>query len=233
MNISNSKEPCRNLGKELLSDGNVLISGGTKTGKTAIIKNVLLAIQCRTPEEIQFHLIDSKKKQLHMFSAIPHCKGYTDTINAEALAFLVKASKLIKKRIHFFYNYNSKECAFPCHYIIIDELSELLFSCNSEDAKDAIKYILSKGPSVGVFLICSTIKPFDELLPMELLDGFKSRIIFHGFDPIVNMYLTDKPGYRAPNKKGYYLYRKDNDLFYGSFFSTEKIYLPKINILGD
>lgn len=153
-----------------LSDGHLLISGSTGSGKTKFIDTILMSLMFRlSPEDLKMILIDSTGTGMQIYSGIPHSLVTPITDAKKAISALLWVEFEIKRRFDILSgsnsrrisNYNEKQWEeygdeLPAIVIIIDGVSKLEKAADLTKLRDSLLYVLRNGAAVGVYVVAST-----------------------------------------------------------------------------
>jgi len=168
-----------------------LIAGGTNSGKSVLMQNILLAIACtNTPAQSRIVLIDPKQGvDYFAFADLPHLDG---GIIVEQTAAIAKLNQLVEEmdrryevlrlnRVGDIYRLNAKADAtehLPYLWVVHDEFAEWMMT---ETYSDAVKNVVSrlgvKARAAGIFLIFAAQRPDDGVMPMQLRANLGNRLV--------------------------------------------------------
>lgn len=166
---------------DLIKYPHVMLSGGTRAGKSKLYDALLTSSICAsTPEDLELYLIQVAKTDLILYSQVRHCKAYADTLDKSIIALeavkieLERRTKLItpyrlKCKADNFKEYNELKFVekIPVILVAADETSSLFNTQgNSKEVKDKktkiaglLEEISQYGAAYGVFNLTALQRP--------------------------------------------------------------------------
>ena len=168
-----------------------LAAGTTGSGKSVLVKNLLLSVACtNTPSQSRIVLIDPKRGvDYFAFEGLPHLDGGLIEDQVAAIAKLNglilemdrRYSVLRENRVGDIYALNSKTDAttrLPYLWVIHDEFAEWMMA---DDYRDEVANIVSrlgvKARAAGIFLIFAAQRPDADVMPMQLRANLGNRLV--------------------------------------------------------
>ncbi len=145
-------------------------AGGTRCGKSTLIRLILSMLIQKSVADVQLSLINIKKVDLNEFENCKNTIHYTDK-EEEANDILVENANEMKRRYTLFskhpgvkniWNYRSKVTKMPIRMIVIEELAG--FEQDKEFHK-TLRLIAQQGAGAGIFLLLATQLPNKDVLP--------------------------------------------------------------------
>ena len=149
----------------------VLVSGATGSGKTVLLRSLLLSLALYNRQaHLQLVLIDPKKRGFTPLDGLPHLLhpiAY-EAIDAEAVLGQVVAE--MERR--------DREGAPPTPHIVVavDEVADLLMT-SSKNVERYLIRIAQRGREAGIHLVLSTQKPSADAIPSALKANFPARLV--------------------------------------------------------
>lgn len=145
-------------------------AGGTRCGKSTLIRLILSMLVQKSIADVQLSLINIKKVDLNEFENCKNTIYYTDK-EEDANDILVENVNEMKRRYTLFskypgvkniWNYRSKVSKMPIRMIVIEELAG--FEQDKEFHK-TLRLIAQQGAGAGIFLLLATQLPNKDVLP--------------------------------------------------------------------
>lgn len=146
----------------------MLIGGSTGSGKTMLIRNLLLSAAHGTaPDKLHYMFVDIGGKGFQEFKSLPHTRTYATT-DMDALALLRWAEKQMT---------GADNTHDHRTVIIIDELQRLTqHESMAEEFKRLLRMIASMGRGYGINIIIATQQPAASVVPTFIRDNCVLRI---------------------------------------------------------
>lgn len=229
------------LGKDIAGDVQVadlatmphlLVAGATGAGKTVCVKSILASLLCaKSPDEMQFILIDPKMVELSIFNDIPHL--ITPVVidpkkAANSLSWLINEMEeryrlFASLRVRNIEIYNesvengeielsesggeslSVIRKLPYIVCVIDELADLMMLARAE-VEDAIARLAQLARAVGIHLIIATQRPSVDVLTGVIKANFPARISFQVSSRVDSRCILDEIGAERLIGRGDLLY---------------------------
>lgn len=162
----------------------VLISGTTGSGKTALVRSIILSLALRyRRSDVQLMLIDPKGFSFADFSSLPHLLQPIASQPDRALAALTELTSIMESRsqspieIDRALHVRSRlESVKPRILVVIDELADLIQTCGSV-VIDALTRLVQRGREAGVHVIAATQKPASSLVGPLVKANFPLRLV--------------------------------------------------------
>ncbi len=170
----------------------LLIYGLINSGKSSIIHNIIYDIMLKDkPDDLRLLIIDTRKVEYNEYNSICHLISSIVTDPQKSFDILEKVIIEIERRYDEFDRYGCKNIEqynkqnesvdlinrMPLFYVIIDELSDLIFY-DKNQTSNLLTKILLDGRSVGVNVICSTKILDIDFLDIGLINSFSSIMSF-------------------------------------------------------
>ena len=182
---------------DLVSLPHVLIAGTTGGGKSVLLSSIIGGLACaKTPQELRFILVDTKKLDLPLFKDLPHTLDNVEDVVAfhksmDKLMRIVRTrTEKLKGVARNVSEWNQLRPAEPMPYyvMIIDELADLI----DEDAgrryvdelydetytriPARIKALVQICRAAGVHLICATQRSSVKVINGDIKANMPTRI---------------------------------------------------------
>jgi S-DNA-T family DNA segregation ATPase FtsK/SpoIIIE len=178
-------------------DGNVAVVGAPQTGKSSMLRTVLLsAMLTHTPQEVQFYCLDFGGGTLAALAGAPHIGAIADRRDPHtARRILSEALRLITSREHLYADLGIESAAAfralaganrlaagtraADVFVVVDNWAAL--RSDLEEADSAVAEIAFRGLGVGVHLILTASRWAD--IRLNLRDGIGTRLELRLNDP--------------------------------------------------
>jgi len=149
----------------------VLIGGATGSGKTELLRTMLLSLALfNRQSQLQMILIDPKRRGFTPLTGLPHLLEPVAHSEESAEALLTYTVEEMERR--------DKEGAPPTPRIIIaiDEVSDLL-STSGKNIEKLLIRLAQRGREAGFHLILSTQRPSASAVPGSIKANLPSRLV--------------------------------------------------------
>jgi DNA segregation ATPase FtsK/SpoIIIE, S-DNA-T family len=166
-----------------------LIAGGTGSGKSVLIQNIILGIAAtNSPENASIVLIDPKRVDFNKFKKLPHVG---DKIIKDKAGAIEKMNSLVEEMEHRYqvfeeYEVSSitelkkkfSEVEMPLIWVIHDELALwMLDSEYSGQITTAVNQLAVAARAAGIFLLFGAQRPDNTVIPMQLRSNLGNRLV--------------------------------------------------------
>lgn len=175
----------------LLRAPHVLICGTTGSGKSVIVNGILR--EMLKNRACTAFLIDPKKIELSAYRQARAIIGYTQT-PAGAVRLLEKSAAVMAWTYRQMEKKNLKLSEYADHYIIIDELADVMLSPEKKAFCASLQKVLQLGRAARVHVIAATQQPSRRCLPAEIVDNFTDRVALRCLSPIESRQIIGVPG---------------------------------------
>ena len=169
----------------------VLIAGATGSGKSVCLTSFITGIMFnKTPEEMQFVLIDPKMVELVAFEGIPHLRMPVVTDVNEVVDVLTWVSNEMARRYRTFSkagvrnlaSYNAappedSDGPLPNIVVVIDELADLMMTAPG-DVERLLARLAQMARATGIHLVIATQRPSVDVITGLIKANFPTRISF-------------------------------------------------------
>ncbi len=148
----------------------VLVAGTTGSGKTALVRTLLLSLALYNRQGVvQLLLIDPKGRGFSPLAGLPHVLGRIAASaeeGAQALTWLVaEMERRDRERI-----------SQPAIVVAVDELADLL-AVGGKAVEEALMRLAQRGREAGIHLVCATQKPAATVMSGVLKANFPVRLV--------------------------------------------------------
>jgi S-DNA-T family DNA segregation ATPase FtsK/SpoIIIE len=167
-----------------------LIAGESNSGKSVLIRNILLGIACTaTPQEAHITIIDAKSGvDFTAFTGLPHLTEATITTQEKAIEFFhdliaemerrydVLAQNGVENIVELHKLANPSE-HLPIRWIIHDEFADWMQTESyREEVPPLVARLGIKARAAGIYLIFAAQRPDSTVMPMQLRDNLGNKL---------------------------------------------------------
>lgn len=197
--------------EDALSQPHLLIAGATGSGKSVIISGMIYTALYKSPEKVNFILLDPKRVELVQYKRLPHTVRYAsepaDMINALRLSI-----SIMEDRYRRMQKKGLRKSSDPDLYVIVDEYADLI-SVNKRQTKPLCQRIAQLGRAANVHLILATQRPTRDIVDGAIKVNMDSRIALRCPTPQDSRNIIDVKGAELLPKYGDCYYKTpDNGL---------------------
>ena len=192
---------------DLASMPHLLIAGATGSGKSVCVNAIIASLLCtRTPDEVQFIMIDPKMVELVTYNGIPHLRAPVVIELERVVGVLNWATREMDNRYKMFNRararnveaYNQmlvarREKPLPYIVVIIDELADLMMVAPDE-VERAICRIAQMARATGIHLVIATQRPSVDVVTGLIKANFPARISFMVTSQVDSRVIIDTGG---------------------------------------
>ena len=191
----------------------MLIAGATGQGKSVGLNMILMSLlRKKSPDEMRLVLIDPKRVELSVYSALEDSYLAVPVITEadeameklESLCNLMeyRYSLLCDKGVRNIMEYNkSAEKKMPYIVVVIDEYGDLIIS-GGRKVEKAICRIAQKARAVGIHMIISTQRPSATIVTGDIKANFPTRVAFRTTTGTDSRVILDQMGAERLTGKG-------------------------------
>lgn len=174
----------------------ILVAGTTGSGKSVWMNQLILTLLLmRTPEELQFYMIDVKQVELPVYEGFPHVHPVITEAN-EAIKVLKQLIEEMNRRYALFkyegvkniglYNKKVPSEKLPYLVCVIDEYAEL--ALRTGEVHDLVQSMSQLARAAGIHLVIATQDPRVEVIPGIIKSNLPGKIGFRCSN--ANSYMT-------------------------------------------
>ncbi|MBN1137332.1 MAG: DNA translocase FtsK [Anaerolineae bacterium] len=185
----------------------LLIAGATGSGKSVCVNAIIASLLCtRTPDEVQFIMIDPKMVELTAYNGIPHLRAPVVIELERVVGVLNWATREMDNRYKQFnrararnvdaYNQmliQKREKPLPYIVVVIDELADLMMVAPDE-VERSICRIAQMARATGIHLVIATQRPSVDVVTGLIKANFPARISFAVTSQVDSRVIIDMAG---------------------------------------
>ena len=216
----------------------ILVAGATGQGKSVGLNAIITSLLYKKhPAELKFVLIDPKKVEFSIYSAIDHhflaelpnedepiitdVTKVVQTLNSVCVEMDTRYDLLKAAHVRNIKEYNEKfinrrlnpekgHRYMPYIVVIIDEFGDLIMTAGKE-VELPIARIAQLARAVGIHMIIATQRPTTNIITGTIKANFPARIAFRVAAQIDSRTILDRPGANRLIGRGDMLFLKDVD----------------------
>ncbi len=192
---------------DLATMPHLLIAGATGSGKSVCVNSIIASLLCtRTPDEVQFIMIDPKMVELTAYNGIPHLRAPVVIDLERVVGVLNWATREMDSRYKLFNRararnvdaYNQMliargEKPLPYMVVIIDELADLMM-VSPDEVERSICRIAQMARATGIHLVIATQRPSVDVVTGLIKANFPARISFAVTSQVDSRVIIDSVG---------------------------------------
>jgi len=228
-------------GKPVVADltrmPHLLVAGATGSGKSVCINSLITSLLVtRTPDEVQFVMIDPKQVELSQYRGLPHLRLPVVTDMEKVVAALRWTVLEMERRYALFADVGARNIVafndrFPDErlvylVLVIDELADMMMTA-AEDVERLICRLAQLGRAAGVHLVVATQRPSVDVLTGLIKANLPTRIAFAVSSQIDSRVILDRAGAERLLGRGDALYQAGDEMnprrVQGAYASDEEI----------
>jgi S-DNA-T family DNA segregation ATPase FtsK/SpoIIIE len=213
-------------GKPVVADltrmPHLLVAGATGSGKSVCINSLITSLLVmRTPEEVQFIMIDPKQVELSQYRGLPHLRLPVVTDMDKVVAALRWTVLEMERRYGLFAEVGARNVVafnerFPDDrlvylVVVIDELADMMMTA-AEDVERLICRLAQLGRAAGVHLVVATQRPSVDVLTGLIKANLPTRIAFAVSSQIDSRVILDRTGAERLLGRGDALYQAGDEM---------------------
>jgi len=212
---------------DLAQQPHLLVAGATNSGKSVFTAQLICSLSLfRTPEELEFILVDTKNLDLVLFKGLEHVRYVLNNISdlRAALTVLLEDVRLRNQQMSGLarnireWNKLEDDKKFKYKILIIDELADVLDQDNAFLAQierkmrppsihSLLKTIAQISRAAGVHLILATQRPSVKVISGDIKANFPARVSFKLPSSMDSRVILDETGAENLLGMGDYLYK--------------------------
>jgi len=149
----------------------ILVAGTTGSGKTALLRTIVLSLAWANPrrEELALVLIDPKGRAFGDLGVLPQLARPVVTLVEEALESLSSLVRLMEQR-------DQRGESVPVVVVLIDELTDLMMVGGGETERHLTR-LLQRGREAGIHIVAATQKPTAAVIGTLVKANFPVRVV--------------------------------------------------------
>ena len=185
----------------------LLIAGATGSGKSVCVNAIIASLLCtRTPDEVQFIMIDPKMVELTAYNGVPHLRAPVVIELERVVGVLNWATREMESRYKQFnrararnieaYNQmlvQKRDKPLPYIVVVIDELADLMMAAPDE-VERSICRIAQMARATGIHLVIATQRPSVDVVTGLIKANFPARISFAVTSQVDSRVIIDTTG---------------------------------------
>lgn len=169
----------------------LLVAGATGSGKSVFLHSLICSILAtRTPDQVQFMMIDPKQVEFQAYNKIPHLKENIAHETEDASRLLDQAINIMDDRFKLLMKHRARKLSeyrektgkeLSYIVIVVDEYADLMLMGTPKERKTVeqkIARIAQKARAVGIHLILTTQKPLATVVTSVIKANLQSRAAF-------------------------------------------------------
>ena len=203
------------------ADGNVLVVGGQKSGKSTLVRTLISSLALtHTPEEVQFFILDAGGGALSPVMSLPHVSGYATRRDEERVSRVVgELTSLLAEReelfaqagIHTMENFRARRSeldlyahggrAFGDVFLVIDDWGALREQYYQ--LEEPISTLAQRALPFGIHVVLTTVRSARVKAGLGLREAFGTLLELRLGDPSeseVNRRAASKVPLTAPGR---------------------------------
>jgi S-DNA-T family DNA segregation ATPase FtsK/SpoIIIE len=195
------------IATDLAAMPHLLIAGATGSGKSVCVNSIIASLLCtRTPDEVQFIMIDPKMVELTAYNGIPHLRAPVVIDLERVVGVLSWATREMDSRYKMFNRararnveaYNQMVIArgekpLPYIVVVIDELADLMM-ISPDEVERSICRIAQMARATGIHLVIATQRPSVDVVTGLIKANFPARISFAVTSQVDSRVIIDTVG---------------------------------------
>lgn len=198
----------------------LLVAGATGSGKSVFLHSMICSILAtRTPEQVQFLMIDPKQVEFLPYQYVPHLLEPAAHETNEAVCLLEKVVKIMDERFELLTRHRARKISelreksgieLPYIVFVIDEYADLMLMGSTKERKEVeqkIARIAQKARAVGIHLILTTQKPLTTVVTSVLKANLQARAAFSVATGTDSRVILDQKGAEQLSGKGDMLFK--------------------------
>ncbi len=213
-------------GKPVVADltrmPHLLVAGATGSGKSVCINSLITSLLVtRTPDEVQFIMIDPKQVELSQYRGLPHLRLPVVTDMEKVVAALRWTVLEMERRYGLFAEVGARNVVafndrFPDErlvylVVVVDELADMMMTA-AEEVERLICRLAQLGRAAGVHLVVATQRPSVDVLTGLIKANLPTRIAFAVSSQIDSRVILDRTGAERLLGRGDGLYQAGDEM---------------------
>jgi S-DNA-T family DNA segregation ATPase FtsK/SpoIIIE len=174
---------------DLVPAGHLLVAGSNDAEKTSFLHSMICSLLMKTtPDELVFHLTDSKAVELTAYDGIPNLVHPCVTDAYEAVRHFKALVGVMEKRYRLAQQYGVRELSelneklppaekLPYILVVVDEIADVL-AVDRKALQKAVTAITQRAQAVGMHLVLATQFPRGDVCSNALKHCLPDRIVF-------------------------------------------------------
>lgn len=195
------------IATDLAAMPHLLIAGATGSGKSVCVNSIIASLLCtRTPDEVQFIMVDPKMVELTTYNGIPHLRAPVVIELERVVGVLNWATREMDDRYRQFNKARARnvdafnqmlvakgEKPLPYVVVVIDELADLMMIA-ADEVERSICRIAQMARATGIHLVIATQRPSVDVVTGLIKANFPARISFAVTSQVDSRVIIDTTG---------------------------------------
>jgi DNA segregation ATPase FtsK/SpoIIIE, S-DNA-T family len=195
------------IATDLAAMPHLLIAGATGSGKSVCVNSIIASLLgARTPDQVQFIMIDPKMVELTAYNGIPHLRAPVVIELERVVGVLNWATREMDNRYKVFNRAGARnieaynrvlmekgEKPLPYIVVVIDELADLMMVAPDE-VERAICRIAQMARATGIHAVIATQRPSVDVVTGLIKANFPARISFAVTSQVDSRVIIDTGG---------------------------------------
>jgi S-DNA-T family DNA segregation ATPase FtsK/SpoIIIE len=150
--------------------GHVLVAGTTGSGKTALVRSMLLSLALHNRQaEVQLVVIDPKGRGYQALARLPHLK-------CPLVREVTQAAYVLNELVRLMLERDQQQLREPRVIVAIDEMADLVLAGGPSVAR-SITRLTQRGREAGIHLVACTQKPTVDAIGSLVKSNFPLRLV--------------------------------------------------------
>lgn len=182
----------------------LLIGGQTGSGKSVLLHYLICSlVQLRSPEQVRFVLMDSKRVEFNGYLKLPHLYSPVVHESEQGIAMLKQIEAEMDRRLALFaekgfcditaFKKGEEGANLPYLIVVVDELADFIVESDGTFETAATR-IAAIGGAAGIHLVMATCRPDAKVLSSGLRANIPWRIAFKVYQQNDSKMLLDEVG---------------------------------------
>lgn len=158
---------------DALAQPHLLIAGATGSGKSVLVNGLIYTALFKSPQRVQFILIDPKRVELIQYKRLPHTIAYASE-PMDMVSALQKAMSICEQRYKRMQRKRQRKSTESDIYVIIDEYADLI-TTNRKAVEPLIQRLAQIGRAANIHIVLCTQCPLASVINTKIKVNFDAR----------------------------------------------------------